>query len=157
MTAESATRHTVRTYHDTRYRGDAATAAAQIGDGFSFRSPFITSDSPLGHLDGLDGFLGIVVEVDLISELYGDSEATLVYNVHTSSPPESSGPPSISDFTTAGSQPSPSSSTPPPGKRSWPRPAQLPVNETLPPPDLARTLPLTTQIDSLWADIAVRG
>ncbi len=86
MTAESTTRRTVRTYHDARYRGDTATAAAQIGEGFTFRSPFITSDSPLGHLDGLDGFLGIVVEVDLISELYSDSEATLVYNVHTSSP-----------------------------------------------------------------------
>lgn len=85
MTSESTTRRTVRAYHDARYRGDTATAAAQIGDVFIFRSPFITSDSPAGHLEGLDGFLGIVVEVDLISELYSDSEATLIYDVHTAS------------------------------------------------------------------------
>ncbi|MFF7944918.1 nuclear transport factor 2-like protein [Nocardia gamkensis] len=86
MTAESPIRRTIRAYHDARYCGDVATAAAQIGDVFTFRSPFITSDSPTGHLAGLDGFLGIVVDVDLISELYGDSEATLIYDVHTASP-----------------------------------------------------------------------
>ncbi|MFB6810674.1 nuclear transport factor 2 family protein [Streptomyces sp. NPDC056387] len=83
MTTGSTTRHTVRAYHDARFRGDVPTAAAQIGDGFTFRSPFITSDSPTGHLDGLDGLLGIVTGVDLISELYGETEATLVYDVHT--------------------------------------------------------------------------
>ncbi|MFD9409731.1 hypothetical protein ACFWBN_22320 [Streptomyces sp. NPDC059989] len=81
--AQTATQRAVRTYHEARFRGDVTTAAAQIGEGFSFRSPFITSDSPTGHLDGLDGLLGIVTGVELISELYGDTEATLVYDVHT--------------------------------------------------------------------------
>ncbi|GAA2813567.1 hypothetical protein GCM10010441_42850 [Kitasatospora paracochleata] len=81
--ATAATRRTVRAYHEARFRGDVATAAAQIGEGFGFRSPFITSDSPTGHLDGLDGLLGIVTGVELISELYGETEATLVYDVHT--------------------------------------------------------------------------
>ena len=88
MTAhpDSPTRRTVRAYHEARFRGDVAAAAAQIGDCFTFRSPFIASDSPTGHLDGIDGLLGIVTGVDLISELYGDDEATLIYDVHTASP-----------------------------------------------------------------------
>ncbi|UUU37676.1 hypothetical protein [Streptomyces sp. NBC_00162] len=81
--ADTTTRRTVRAYHEARFRGDVTTAAAQIGEGFSFRSPFITSDSPTGHLEGLDGLLGIVTSVELISELYGETEATLVYDVHT--------------------------------------------------------------------------
>ncbi|MFG3227329.1 hypothetical protein ACGF07_21420 [Kitasatospora sp. NPDC048194] len=83
MTIESPTRHTVKTYHRARFRGDVATAAAQIGEGFTFRSPFITSDSPTGHLDGLDRLLGIVTSVELISELYGETEATLIYDIRT--------------------------------------------------------------------------
>ncbi|MET9888290.1 hypothetical protein ABZZ20_35280 [Streptomyces sp. NPDC006430] len=81
--AQAVTRRTVRAYHEARFRGDVTTAAAQIGEGFRFRSPFIASDNPTGHLDGLDGLLGIVTGVELISELYGETEATLVYNVHT--------------------------------------------------------------------------
>jgi hypothetical protein len=86
MTPDTPARRTVRAYHDARFRGDVAAAAAQIGDGFTFRSPFITSDSPTGHLAGLDALLGIVTGVDLISELYGDDQATLLYDVHTASP-----------------------------------------------------------------------
>ncbi|MGW6692096.1 hypothetical protein [Streptomyces sp. NPDC054961] len=82
-TASIATRRTVRAYHEARFRGDVSAAAAQIGRDFRFRSPFITSDSPTDHLDGLDGLLGIVTGVELISELYGETEATLVYDVHT--------------------------------------------------------------------------
>ncbi|MFB7512789.1 hypothetical protein [Streptomyces sp. NPDC056144] len=81
--ATEATRRTVRDYHEARFRGDITTAAAQIGESFGFRSPFITSDSPTGHLEGLDGLLSIVTGVELISELYGENEATLVYDVHT--------------------------------------------------------------------------
>ncbi|MFI9815547.1 nuclear transport factor 2-like protein [Saccharothrix variisporea] len=77
---------TVRAYHQARFRGDLPTAAAQLGPGFTFRSPLVTSDSPTGHLDGLDGLLSIVTDVEMISELYGEDEATLVYDVHTASP-----------------------------------------------------------------------
>ncbi|WP_457029050.1 nuclear transport factor 2 family protein [Kitasatospora sp. P5_F3] len=86
MSASPSTRHTVRAYHEARFRGDVAAAAALIADEFTFRSPFVSSTSPTGHLDGLDGLLGIVTGVDLISELYGDAEATLLYDVHTASP-----------------------------------------------------------------------
>ncbi|MFJ5234193.1 hypothetical protein ACIQBJ_30350 [Kitasatospora sp. NPDC088391] len=78
--------HPVRVYHEARFRGDVDTAAAQTGPGFAFRSPFVRSDSPTGHLDGLDGLLRIVTSVDLISEFYAEDRATLVYDVHTASP-----------------------------------------------------------------------
>ncbi|NUP00301.1 MAG: hypothetical protein HOV96_40230 [Nonomuraea sp.] len=82
----TSTREVVRGYHEARFRGDVASAAALIGEGFSFRSPFIASDDPAGHLAGIEGFVGVVTGVDLISELYGDAEATLVYDVHTATP-----------------------------------------------------------------------
>ncbi|WP_433433320.1 hypothetical protein [Nonomuraea sp. CA-141351] len=81
-----STREVVRAYHDARFRGDVAAAAALIGEPFSFRSPFITSADPAGHLAGLEGLLRVVTEVEMISELYGESEATLVYDVHTATP-----------------------------------------------------------------------
>jgi hypothetical protein len=34
----------------------------------------------------LPGFVSIVTGVELISELYGEAEATLVYDVHTATP-----------------------------------------------------------------------
>jgi hypothetical protein len=82
----STARTTVRKYHDAKFRGDVAAAVAQIGKVFTFSSPFITSDSPAGHLADLDAFLGLVRHVDLVSELYAEAEATLIYDVHTALP-----------------------------------------------------------------------
>ncbi|MDF5758833.1 hypothetical protein [Spongiactinospora sp. TRM90649] len=78
-------RRTVRAYH-ARFRGDVPTAAAQLGEPFRFQSPFITSDDRTGHLATLPGFVSIVTGVDLISELYGEAQATLLYDVHTATP-----------------------------------------------------------------------
>lgn len=80
------TREVVRGYHDARFRGDVASAAALLGEPFGFRSPFISSGDPAGHLAGLEGFLQVVTGVEMISELYGEAEATLVYDVHTATP-----------------------------------------------------------------------
>ncbi|WP_218135556.1 hypothetical protein [Nonomuraea jiangxiensis] len=63
-----------------------AAAASHLGRPFRFQSPFITSDDPEGHLATLPGFVSIVTGVELISELYGETEATLVYDVHTATP-----------------------------------------------------------------------
>ncbi|MEU7739947.1 hypothetical protein [Nonomuraea sp. NPDC049158] len=86
MSGANQTREVVRGYHEARFRGDVATAAALVGDGFSFRSPLMSSDDATGHLAGITGFVQVVTGVDLISELYGESEATLVYDVHTATP-----------------------------------------------------------------------
>jgi len=86
MTLHDRTRHVVRTYHDARFRGDIPTAVQQLAAAFTFQSPLMSFDDPAAHLDGLPGFLKVVTGVDLISELYGDREATLVYDVHTATP-----------------------------------------------------------------------
>jgi hypothetical protein len=79
------TQTTVRAYHEARFAGDVPRATAQLTESFTFESPLMTSDAA-GHLAGLGGFLQVVTGVDMISELYGESEATLVYDVHTATP-----------------------------------------------------------------------
>ncbi|MGW4475983.1 hypothetical protein ACWENQ_40480 [Nonomuraea sp. NPDC004354] len=86
MTAQERTRRAVRGYHEARFRGDVPAAAAHLGEPFRFHSPFISSDDRTGHLATLPGFVSIVIGVELISELYGEAEATLVYDVHTATP-----------------------------------------------------------------------
>ncbi|MFI6094771.1 hypothetical protein ACIA8G_04415 [Lentzea sp. NPDC051213] len=81
----AATTQTVQAYHQARFAGDVPAAAAQLAGTFTFESPLMTSDAG-GHLAGLAGFLQVVTGVDMISELYGESEATLVYDVHTATP-----------------------------------------------------------------------
>ncbi|MEU1736220.1 hypothetical protein [Streptosporangium sp. NPDC020145] len=80
------TRHAVRGYHEARFRGDVTAAAEHLGEPFHFQSPFISSDDRTGHLATLPGFVSIVTGVELISELYGEAEATLVYDVRTATP-----------------------------------------------------------------------
>ncbi|MCC5578764.1 nuclear transport factor 2 family protein [Microtetraspora sp. AC03309] len=86
ITDATLTRQAVRGYHDARFRGDVPAAAAQLAETFAFQSPMMSSADAAGHLAGLPGFLQIVTGVDMISELYGESEATLVYDVHTATP-----------------------------------------------------------------------
>lgn len=83
---KNLTQETVRAYHDARFRGDILTAAAQLADSFTFQSPMVRSGSATGHLAGLPTLLQVVTGVEMISELYGDSEASLVYNLHTATP-----------------------------------------------------------------------
>ncbi|WP_433257754.1 hypothetical protein ACQPYK_21420 [Streptosporangium sp. CA-135522] len=86
LTTQEQTRRAVRGYHEARFRGDVSAAAAHLGEPFRFQSPFIDSNDRTGHLSTLPGFVSIVTGVELISELYGDAEATLVYDVHTATP-----------------------------------------------------------------------
>jgi ketosteroid isomerase-like protein len=76
---------TVRAYHEARFRGDVSAANATLAEDFTFQSPLLTADAA-AHLAGLPQFLQIVTGVDMISELYGENEATLVYDVHTATP-----------------------------------------------------------------------
>jgi len=86
MTTETRTRQIVRGYHEARFRGDVPAAAAHIAEPFTFQSPLMRSADPAGHLSGLPDFLHVVTGLDMISELYGEGEATLVYDVHTATP-----------------------------------------------------------------------
>jgi hypothetical protein len=86
MTTNDQIRQAVQTYHHARFRGDVPAAVAQLAEAFTFHSPLMHSDDPAGHLAGLAAFLQVVTGVDMVSELYGASEATLVYDVHTATP-----------------------------------------------------------------------
>jgi hypothetical protein len=79
------TQETVQAYHQARFTGDVPAARATLAEGFTFESPLLTAGAD-DHLAGLPAFLGIVTGVDMISELYGAEEATLVYDVHTATP-----------------------------------------------------------------------
>lgn len=79
------TQDIVQAYHRARFSGDVPSARATFADGFTFESPLLTATAD-DHLAGLPAFLGIVTGVDMISELYGEDEATLVYDVHTATP-----------------------------------------------------------------------
>jgi hypothetical protein len=80
------TRETVLAYSRARFAGDVTAAAEQLAGAFTFHSPLISSDDARGHLAGLPAFVSVVTGVDMLSELYGESEATLVYDVHTATP-----------------------------------------------------------------------
>ncbi|WP_214318999.1 nuclear transport factor 2 family protein [Nonomuraea sediminis] len=83
---ETQTRQAVRAYHEARFRGDIPAATAQLATDFTFSSPLMSSTDPEGHLKDLPAFLSVVTGVDLLSELYGEAEATLVYDVYTATP-----------------------------------------------------------------------
>jgi hypothetical protein len=58
-----------------------------IAEEFITRAPVGSYDTRADYLDGLANFRSrFVAGVDLISELYGDGEATLLYDVHTNAP-----------------------------------------------------------------------
>jgi SnoaL-like domain len=83
---EAQTREVVRAYHDAYCRGDVPAAGAQLADSFTFSSPIMAFDKPQQHVAALVRFVPFITRVDLISELYGEREATLVYDLHTSLP-----------------------------------------------------------------------
>lgn len=86
--SRAQTRDVVRAYHDAYRRGDVQTIGTLLAESFAFRSPIMAFDSQRQHLAALVRFVPFVTGVDMISELYGDGEATLVYDLHTSLPPK---------------------------------------------------------------------
>jgi ketosteroid isomerase-like protein len=83
---EEETRAVVRAYHEAWTGGDIEMAADHLADDFSTRAPVGSYDTKEEYVTGLTRFRGLVTGLDLISELYGDGEATLIYDVHTSTP-----------------------------------------------------------------------
>jgi ketosteroid isomerase-like protein len=86
MTVED-TRQIVRAYHNAYCLGDARAAGALLGDRFSFSSPMMAFDTPQQHVAALARFVPFMTGCTLISELYGEGEATLAYDLHVSLPP----------------------------------------------------------------------
>jgi hypothetical protein len=86
MTTATQTRRIVRAFHDARTSGDFASAATHLAPHFSFQSPLLTFDNPSDYLASHAGFQPLVTGLEMISELYGDGEATFVLDLHTATP-----------------------------------------------------------------------
>jgi hypothetical protein len=80
------TREIIRANHEASTGGAIAAAGQYLGEDFTTRAPVGSYDSKDAYLTGLTRFRGFVTGVDLISELYGDAEAMLLYDVHTNTP-----------------------------------------------------------------------
>jgi len=83
----SLTRQVVRAYHDAWTGPNVARAGDYIAQDFKTRASVGSYDSRTEYLAGLSNFrTNFVTRVDLLSELYGDGEAMLLYDVHTNTP-----------------------------------------------------------------------
>ncbi len=85
-TTSQTTRETVRPYHHGWTSADIDTAGRHLAETFTTRAPVGSHDTKPAYLAGLTRFRGFVTGLDLISELYGENEATLLYDVHTNTP-----------------------------------------------------------------------
>ena len=83
---KATTREIVKEYHEHRSGGAFSLVSALLAKDFSFASPLMRFNSAKEHVAALVDFHQIVVGYDMISELYGDGEATLVYDLRTATP-----------------------------------------------------------------------
>jgi hypothetical protein len=88
MTTDNQTRQVVSAYRAACKAGDAETAASYLAPDFSFESPLMRLADPHSYLASHIAFQKLMMRTDLISELYGDGEATLIYNLHAPIPGE---------------------------------------------------------------------
>jgi hypothetical protein len=86
MTTATQTRRIVRAFLDARTSGDFASAATQLAPRFTFQSPMMAFENPSDYLASHAAFQPLVTGLDLISELYGEGEATLIFDLHTATP-----------------------------------------------------------------------
>ncbi len=87
MTTVTQTQEVVHAYHEAWTGEDVTSAGNYIAEEFITRAPVGSYDSRAEYLAGLANFRNrFVTRVDLISELYGDGEAMLLYDVHTNTP-----------------------------------------------------------------------
>lgn len=86
MTTDTQTRQLVSAYRAARDAGDAQAAAGYLAPAFSFQSPLMRLDDPDLYLASHTAFQKVVTRTDLISELYGEGEATLLYDLHAPIP-----------------------------------------------------------------------
>lgn len=90
MTTEAQTRVTVRAYYDAWVGGDIAAAGMLLAESFTNFTPINNYYTLSDYLESLRKFHQIMKSLDLISDLYGENEAILLYNIHTSTPVGSS-------------------------------------------------------------------
>jgi len=84
MALQTSVREIVRAYFDTWTRGDIAAAGQYLAHDLAFAGSVNTFTDAAAFLQALSGYRALITTGnDLISELYGDDEATLIYDSHT--------------------------------------------------------------------------
>jgi hypothetical protein len=86
MTIDTSARPVVSAFLEARAAGDLERAATHLAASFNFQSPLMRFDDPALYLHSHRDFQRLVTGLDLISELYGEGEATLVFDLHTATP-----------------------------------------------------------------------
>ena len=86
MTTESVTRQIVSAFHEARAIGDFENAARHLAPDCRFQSPLMRIDDAASYLRAQAGFHPIIERFDLLSELYGEGEATLIHDLYSQTP-----------------------------------------------------------------------
>jgi SnoaL-like domain len=86
MTTATQTRRIVPAFIDARTRGDFAAAASHLAPDFSFESPLMRFENPTDYLASQAGLHPLITGLVMISELYGEDEATILFDLHTATP-----------------------------------------------------------------------
>ena len=86
MITDIQTRQLVSAFRAARDAGDAQPAAGYLAPAFTFQSPLMRLDDSDLYLASHIAFQKVVTGTDLISELYGEGEATLLYDLHAPIP-----------------------------------------------------------------------
>jgi hypothetical protein len=86
MITATQTRHVVSAFLAARSAGDMQSAALYLAPEFTFQSPMMRFDDPTAYLASHRDFAQVLTRIDMISELYGEGEGTLVYDLNTATP-----------------------------------------------------------------------
>ena len=82
MTTVTKTRQVVRAFLAARNAGDIEGAATHLAPAFTLETPLLRLDDRAAYLASHRGAQSVVTGQDMLSELYGSGEATLVYDLH---------------------------------------------------------------------------
>jgi hypothetical protein len=86
MPTANQTRRIVRAFLDSRIGGDFAAAATYLAPDFSFESPLMRIENPSAYLASHAGFHPLITRLVVISELYGEGEATILFDLESETP-----------------------------------------------------------------------
>ena len=79
-------RKVVTAFREAQDRGDLVEASSYLAEDFTFESPMMKFERSRDYLASYESFRYWIAGLDMISGLYGDGEATLVYDLHTATP-----------------------------------------------------------------------
>ena len=84
MTTQTQIRQTVQAYFAAWSNGDVAASGQYLAADLAFSGAVNSFNNAADYLKALSGYRQLITTGnDLISELYGDGEATLIYDSHT--------------------------------------------------------------------------